>query len=116
MSGIYANADQLAGKNKTGKVDSTAEARGARFSGFLPVTTGTPIMSETEVMRVWFAPWRDSENDMHDESFVYTVKSNGHWLIEEHRGRLEKSKTVFSIQNLKSQDEPGRKVNYESEK
>jgi len=118
VSGVYANKDQIVrsqrrGGNDRGEGDPVQRQSGSPINGFLPVTTGTPLMSETKIMRIWFAPWKDTENDMHDESMVYTVRAQGHWLVDEHNTRLQKSNAVFSIQNLKSADEPQRKVSLE---
>jgi len=114
MSGIYANIDQLKGGDNVRKQNGSApEAPGARAAGFYAVSTGAPIMSPTEVMRIWFAPWKDADNDMHDESVVYTVKSAGHWLIEENYKRLEASNKVFSIQGIRKDEDRNKKVSYE---
>jgi conjugal transfer pilus assembly protein TraV len=33
-------------------------------------------------LRLWIAPWEDSDGDLHDASFVHVVVDTGRWLIE----------------------------------
>jgi len=37
------------------------------------------------VLRLWIAPWEDSDGDLHDASFVHVVVDTGRWLIERAR-------------------------------
>lgn len=78
MSGVYANADAIMRKPPDNAVpDATMTPR----AGFRPAA-GAPLFAPPEVVRIWFAPWRDDANDLHDESMIYTVRSPGHWIIE----------------------------------
>ena len=40
------------------------------------------LRSEPRVLRLWIAPWEDSDGDLHDASFVHVVVDTGRWLIE----------------------------------
>lgn len=60
------------------------------------VTTGSPIASPGEasaqsaaalrtaprVLRLWIAPWEDSDGDLHEASTVHVLIDHGRWLIE----------------------------------
>jgi conjugal transfer pilus assembly protein TraV len=39
-------------------------------------------------LRLWIAPWEDSEGDLHDQSYVYVVADPGRWVIEHNRKRI----------------------------
>ena len=40
------------------------------------------LRSEPRVLRLWIAPWEDSDGDLHDASLVHVVVDTGRWLIE----------------------------------
>lgn len=40
------------------------------------------LRSEPRVLRLWIAPWEDSDGDLHDASVVHVVVDTGRWLIE----------------------------------
>ena len=60
------------------------------------VTTGSPTASPGEasvpsaaalrtaprVLRLWIAPWEDSDGDLHEASTVHVLIDHGRWLIE----------------------------------
>jgi conjugal transfer pilus assembly protein TraV len=90
MTGIYANAEanNLPGQRVNHKAD--AEPARQADSGVLtkPITSGTPIRTAPLVLRVWFAPWEDTDGDLHDQSYVYLTVDSGKWLIEHNRRRI----------------------------
>lgn len=93
MSGVYANAmaNNLPGqKVNHGKEVSPAKAQGTA-SGVMtkPIYSGTPIRTAPVILRVWFAPWEDSDGDLHDQSYVYLPVDTGKWLIEHNRRRIQ---------------------------
>lgn len=97
MTGIYANgmANNLPGQRVThggGKNEATP-AKLAPGSGVLtkPIYSGTPIRTAPLVLRVWFAPWEDTDGDLHDQSYVYLTVDSGKWLIEHNRRRIQDS-------------------------
>ena len=96
MSGIYANAraSNLPGQRGNGRTAEQAERTVAKASGTVmtrPIESGTPIRSAPRVLRVWFAPWEDSDGDLHDQSYVYLPVDSGRWLIEHNRRRIQDS-------------------------
>lgn len=93
MSGVYANAmaNNLPGqKVNHGKDVSPAKVTGTG-SGVMtkPIYSGTPIRTAPLILRVWFAPWEDSDGDLHDQSYVYLPVDTGKWLIEHNRRRIQ---------------------------
>lgn len=94
MEGVYANAMQhnLPGQRvNSGKNAGAAPAELKAGSGVLtrPIYSGTPIRSAPRVLRIWFAPWEDSDGDLHDQSYVYLPVDNGRWLVEHNRRRIQ---------------------------
>ena len=98
MTGIYANAQQnnLPGQRVTHKGNESELSRAKVAnpdSGVLtkPIYSGMPIRSAPLVLRVWFAPWEDTDGDLHDQSYVYLPVDSGRWLIEHNRRRIQDS-------------------------
>lgn len=83
MSGVYANhGHEMVGQPRAEKQSGSSGQARARLAGLTQLSAGAPVMSPTQVLRIWFAPWRDADNDMQDESVLYTVRSPGHWIID----------------------------------
>ncbi|MBB3221708.1 TraV family lipoprotein [Pseudoduganella umbonata] len=55
----------------------------------MPVA-GDPLRSEGRTLRIWLAPWIDSDETLHDQAFLYTQVGEGRWQIGELRERLAK--------------------------
>ena len=86
LSGAYANAvaDNLPGSNKKTKTKSKYASNKTKVApgvvGAAP-QTGTPLLSDRTVLRVWVAPWEDGKKVLHDQAFLYAVVDPGHWQI-----------------------------------
>ena len=84
LSGAYANAvaDNLPGTKKktTSKYASNKAKVAPGIVGAAP-QTGTPLLSDRTVLRVWVAPWEDGKKVLHDQAFLYAVVDPGHWQI-----------------------------------
>lgn len=93
MTGIYANAqaNSLPGQRVTHRGATEVSRSKEQGTGVLtkPIYSGTPIRSAPLVLRVWFAPWEDSDGDLHDQSYVYLPVDSGKWLIEHNRRRIQ---------------------------
>lgn len=85
LSGVYANAVQnnLPGQRPTAKPEKAAEAV-ARIDSVAP-RSSDPIRSAQKVRRVWFAPWEDEDQVLHDQAYAYLVIDPGRWQIEHSR-------------------------------
>jgi conjugal transfer pilus assembly protein TraV len=107
MSGIYANAEQnnlpgqrvhhgndvsVSADSGTGAVTVAAAATATGTDKVVmskPLNSGTPLRSAPHVLRIWFAPWEDTDGDLHDQSYVYLTVDSGHWLVEHNRRRIQ---------------------------
>lgn len=109
VSGVHANAS--AGNLPSQRPATSAPPEPARdtASGFFPTaappkaqllagegdgSTGAPtlgaIRSEPMLIRVWIAPWEDSDGDLHSDSYVYLQVDSGRWLVEHNRERIRR--------------------------
>ena len=115
MSGVYYNAqsgtlpgqrafnlrnfdEEENGDKETKKADKNGNGKNGQSvtvasQGTLtvPAFTGTPIRSAPRILRVWIAPWEDSDGDLHDQSYVYMPIDSGKWLIEHTQRRIIES-------------------------
>jgi conjugal transfer pilus assembly protein TraV len=99
MSGIYSNAQQnnLPGQrvhhssNPESTPEAAADASDKTTAPVLskPIYSGTPIRTAPRILRVWFAPWEDSDGDLHDQSYIYLPVDTGRWLIEHNTRRIQ---------------------------
>ncbi len=68
------------------RLDSPSASATAFISTSQPdgATSGADpaLRSEPRVLRLWIAPWEDSDGDLHDASLVHVVVDTGRWLIE----------------------------------
>lgn len=132
MSGVNANID--AGKFSTeaqsdishAKDKSDKSAVSANYFGngsgieHKAITAGMPVRSSVTTLRVWWAPWEDSDGDVNDQSYSYMVIDPGHWEIERVRnqisaqyspkkGKLDASTLLFKVEknaNAGKDDKP----------
>lgn len=57
------------------------------------------IRSAPRVLRVWLAPWEDSDGDLQDQSYLYVVVDSGHWLIEHQRALIRNAYAPIAAPN-----------------
>lgn len=104
MTGIYENAkhDNLPGQrvNRGGEaIAASAQAAEAvsrakeQGDGVLtrPLYSGQPLRSAPRILRVWMAPWEDSDGDLHDQSYVYLPVDSGRWEVEHNQRRIREA-------------------------
>ncbi|MGC9127502.1 MAG: type IV conjugative transfer system lipoprotein TraV [Acidithiobacillus sp.] len=91
LSGVYANAvaNNLPALRKEGQGDASAGSatKSSEIIGRAP-SSGDPIRTQPKVLRIWIAPWEDSEGDLHDQSYIYVVAEPGRWVIEHNQKRI----------------------------
>jgi conjugal transfer pilus assembly protein TraV len=90
LSGVYANAvanNLPALRKEGGRADSGDGNTHGAIVGRAPAS-GDPVRTQSKVLRVWIAPWEDTDGDLHDQSYVYVVADPGRWLIEHSRKRI----------------------------
>lgn len=54
-----------------------------------PLTSGTPLRSAPRVLRIWLAPYEDSEGDLRDQTHLYITVDRGTWQIEHTRRAIQ---------------------------
>jgi conjugal transfer pilus assembly protein TraV len=92
VSGVYANSIHGAFRPAERQLPRASSAPPAAY-GATPLvpdsataldTFGTPrrLRSNARVLRVWIAPWEDSDGDLHEASTVHVLVDTGRWLIE----------------------------------
>jgi conjugal transfer pilus assembly protein TraV len=85
LSGIYANAvaNNLPAlrKERKGDQSSSTQPKEGAITGQV-ATAGDPLRVQPKVLRVWIAPWEDTDGDLHDQSYLYVVANPGRWAIE----------------------------------
>lgn len=64
-------------------IDGVSAARRA------PLTSGTPLRSAPRVLRIWLAPYEDSEGDLRDQTHLYVTVDRGSWQIEHTRRSIQ---------------------------
>jgi conjugal transfer pilus assembly protein TraV len=93
----YAVAAQNQGSSAiSSSNNSVDQAKSALFTWNAPVrsaardapTSGQPIRSESDVLRVWIAPYEDDEGVLRDQAYAYVVLDNARWIIEHNQRRI----------------------------
>lgn len=64
---------------------SNGQPDAARVTQYIPA--GVAIRSLPQVMRVWIAPWEDSNGVFHDQSYNYFVADSGEWTLRANTAR-----------------------------
>lgn len=95
VSGVYANsmARNLPAQRAAAKSHPKVDGDNVQFvvspvgqGAIRPtLTAGQPLRSPPRVLRVWVAPWEDSDGDLRDQSYFYVTVDSGRWLIEHNR-------------------------------
>jgi conjugal transfer pilus assembly protein TraV len=68
--------------------------------------SGDPIRMPPLVLRVWIAPWEDTDGDLHDQHYLYTVVHQGKWLIETNHQQIRDAyKPVFPLRGQEKPEE-----------
>ena len=93
VAGVYANAvennlpsQRVEKRASEPAAKSTAPARTAPLP--TPSTNNTALRSSPRILRLWVAPWEDSDGDLHEQSTLYVVVDTGRWLIEHQRSAI----------------------------
>lgn len=92
VSGVYANAQQnnlpaLQSRERTAAPAPPQDVAPARpsTSAFPVLAAGMPIRSQPRMLRIWVAPWRDEDDTLHDQSYLYVMIDPGQWQVEHSR-------------------------------
>lgn len=70
ISGVYAQASRTPPPGRVAAAEPPAPAAGAA------------LRTPARVLRLWIAPWEDSDGDLNDAALVHVVVDHGRWRIE----------------------------------
>ena len=63
-------------------------------------TTGFPMRTPERVLRIWFAPYKDEDNALNDQKYVFVTVQKGDWNIEANRAVIRPTyKQIFPLGN-----------------
>jgi len=89
VSGAYANSTH--GMPQAAQLPAPKRPSPPPFYGATSIAPGgagasvaspTRIRSNPRLLRVWVAPWEDSDGDLHEEAIVHVIVDSGRWLID----------------------------------
>ena len=114
LSGVYANAvaENLPALRKGEKAEQAhnlaplpTQKKEGVVVGSAPAS-GEPIRAQAKVLRIWVAPWEDSEGDLHDQAYLYVMADPGRWVIEHYQKRIVERYRPTFIQPGQSGQQP----------
>lgn len=100
VSGTYANATQgeaaappprPSSSPATSKAPSPISTAGRTISGIAQAPQPSDVeylRSSARILRLWVKPWEDSDQDLHDQGYVYVQIDPGRWLIDHAQRRI----------------------------
>lgn len=68
----------------------------------------TPIRTPAQVMRIWIAPWEDSDGDLMVSNYVYTELEPRRWMIGKSAPTLSPSLIPLQIEQRPPEKPPER--------
>lgn len=101
VSGVYANVQQnnLPALQSGTRPTMASYAMPTGGAAFPVAAAGMPIRSQARVLRIWVAPWRDEDDTLHDQTYMYVMVDPGKWLVERSRESTVK-KTMTRLRPL----------------
>lgn len=74
--------------------DAGPQLNGSTLPVTLPPTDDKfPLRSPPKVLRIWTAPYADTDGDLHEEHRMYLQVDSGHWMLEHHQARIQSAFT-----------------------
>lgn len=60
--------------------------------------SGLPLRTQERIVRVWLAPFEDTEGDLHDQKYFYVTVNSGQWTVEANRVNIKnKFQSVYPL-------------------
>lgn len=87
ISGVYKNAkaknlpSQKAYQKEQAESDGFTLMQSKQVTG-QAIQSGTPLFKRAETLRVWFVPWEDDNEVLHDQKFSYLLLQKAKWEVE----------------------------------
>jgi conjugal transfer pilus assembly protein TraV len=93
VAGVYANSveNNLPSQRieqRAGEPGSKTTSPARTVPTLKPASDGAALRSSSRILRLWVAPWEDSDGDLHEQSLLYVVVDSGRWLIEHKRSAI----------------------------
>lgn len=80
---------QASARSETDALVANASAPNLASAALRPaMSSGMPVRTAPRVLRIWYAPWKDGLDVLHDQRHSYLTLDTGRWLIEHNRERL----------------------------
>ena len=95
MSEVYRSQNQprsVGAADSANAESATAMRATPPAASFLPGET-RPLRSQPKVLRIWVAPYEDTDGDLHEEHRMYLQVDAGRWMGEHHRARIQNAYT-----------------------
>lgn len=101
VSGVYANSslNNAPSRPASLQVDTSGVPAPAGATAVPVLAAGMPIRSQPRMLRIWMAPWRDEDDTLHDQAYMYVMVDPGKWLVERSRDATVQ-KTMTRLQPL----------------
>lgn len=101
VSGVYANSslNNAPSRPASLQVDTSGVPAPVGATAFPVLAAGMPIRSQPRMLRIWMAPWRDEDDTLHDQAYMYVMVDPGKWLVERSRDATVQ-KTMTRLQPL----------------
>lgn len=70
----------------SGRMQSSADSSSSSNSEFQPYSVtsgfypGAPLRYGETVQRIWIAPFEDTDKNYHQDSYMYAIIKDGHWI------------------------------------
>lgn len=97
VSGVYANAirGNLPGQHRS-QAPASAASAGSIPSRWRTAAPGSAadldeLRARPRILRLWFKPWEDADNDLYDQGYVYVQIDAGRWRIDHVQARIRDS-------------------------
>lgn len=74
---------QIQGQSHTVSNTARDTSTASTFQPFMTVAnnySGAPLRYGETVQRIWVAPFEDTEGNYHQDSVIYAIVKEGHWL------------------------------------
>lgn len=102
------NADDAGGASKNATLSYLGKDALASPRDMEVPYTGMPLRSPPKVARIWIAPTTDSDQDLHDQRFVFVTVHTGKWMVEATNLAIERQfRPVYQLGGKKASEGDG---------
>lgn len=56
--------------------------QGEQRSLWQATTNAAALRAPVRILRLWFKPWEDADNDLFDQGYIYVQVDGGRWMVE----------------------------------